>query len=125
MQTIDAAYAGSTFASKQTVVVAPVAVPDETRNSTVALRAIEPNPFSAVATIEFEVAREAPVTLRVHDVSGRLVRTLIDGASWPAGRHNATWDGMDENGRPAPAGIYLATIEIGGVRDQRRVARLR
>jgi len=125
VQAIDAAYAGSTFASKQTVVVAPVSVPDETQHSTVALRAIEPNPFSAAATIEFEVAREAPVTLRVHDVGGRLVRTLIDGASWSAGRHNATWDGMDENGRPTPAGIYLCTIDIGGVRDQRRVARLR
>jgi len=125
VQAVDASYAGSPFAAEQVINVAPTGVGDEAAAGRMALRAVQPNPFVASTTIEFDMARETPVTLHVLDVSGRLVRTLIDGASWPAGRQRVTWDGMDENGQPAPAGIYLCTIEVGGVRDQRRVARLR
>lgn len=87
--------------------------------------AARPLLLGASTTIEFDIAREAPVSLRVHDVTGRLMRTLIDGATQPAGRQRASWDGHDAEGRPAPAGIYLITLDAGGIRDHQRVARLR
>jgi flagellar hook assembly protein FlgD len=49
------------------------------------------------------------VALRVHDLTGRVVRTLVDGAR-AAGTHEAVWDGRDSRGRDLPSGVYLARM---------------
>ncbi|HEV8481435.1 MAG TPA: FlgD immunoglobulin-like domain containing protein, partial [Candidatus Eisenbacteria bacterium] len=59
----------------------------------------------------------------VFDVNGRLVKRLASGV-YPAGRHMARWDGKDEGGRAAPAGIYWCRLVTAGGRLERRVVRL-
>jgi len=49
------------------------------------------------------------VTLAVHDLGGRLVRTLWDGAL-AAGRHSLVWDGVDARGAAAASGVYLVRL---------------
>lgn len=66
-----------------------------------------PNPFSGSTAIDF-IVPEAGM-LRIYDVAGRLVRTLIAGVS---GR--AIWDGLDAHGRRAPSGVYFYRLEAGG-----------
>jgi flagellar hook assembly protein FlgD len=46
-------------------------------------------------------------------VSGRLVRTLVDGVL-PAAEHSATWRGRDDCGRRAPSGAYYARLAWEG-----------
>jgi hypothetical protein len=73
-----------------------------------------PNPFNPVTTIRYTVpagAREA--TLRVFDVTGRLVTTLADGPAEP-GRHAVVWDGTDASGSAVASGVYLYRLESGG-----------
>lgn len=70
----------------------------------------EPNPFRGTTTIRFASPREGLMTLRVFDVSGRVVKTLVDGVT-PAGRHSVVWDGRDEKGRPASAGVYFYRLD--------------
>jgi len=70
------------------------------------LLSIEPNPFHPRAEVAFELARGGPARITVHDVSGRLVRTLT-AETRGAGRHRVAWDGRDDAGHQAPAGIYL------------------
>ncbi len=68
----------------------------------------------------------APVSLRLFDVRGRLVRTLAapaDGVR-AAGVHRVAWDGLASDGSRVAPGIYLATLEAQGVRTTARVARL-
>ena len=65
-----------------------------------------PNPFQAEATIEFELAAAADVTVRVFDVLGREVVRPLDGAPLVAGVHTATLDG-----RTLPGGLYLYRVE--------------
>jgi flagellar hook assembly protein FlgD len=60
------------------------------------------------------------VTLKVVDISGRVVRTVASG-SMPAGPHSAEWDGTDENGNAVPAGIYLYRLEAPGQRADRKI----
>jgi len=79
-----------------------------------------PNPFNPVTRIACDLAAATRVTLAIYDVSGRLVRTLVAGADLPAGRHEAVWDGRDDRGSLAAAGIYycrLSTPEFEATRS--------
>ncbi len=73
-----------------------------------------PNPFNPRTTIAFDLALTASVDLCVYDISGRMVRTLVGAVRLPAGRHEATWDGADTAGHPAPAGVYFYALKAGG-----------
>jgi glucose/arabinose dehydrogenase len=75
----------------------------------------EPNPATAGSgtTIRFQVSRAGPVTLRIVDVSGRSVRTLV-AAAMPAGVHSVHWDGRTDDGSPASGGTYLWRLVTAG-----------
>lgn len=72
-----------------------------------------PNPFSSVAAIRYDLPRRTHVSLKIYDVSGRLVRTLIDGNPVEPGRHTAHWNGRNADGWPAAPGIYFCRISAG------------
>ncbi len=66
----------------------------------------EPNPMSRGTTIRFQLDRQRPVTLRIYDVDGHLVRTLRDGST-AAGQHSVPWTGLDDRGLQVPSGVYF------------------
>ncbi len=75
----------------------------------------EPNPFNPSARLVFDLPRASVVSLGIHDLRGRAVKTLVHG-QLPAGRHDAIWDGRDFRGRLLPSGVYLARLEtVDGV----------
>ena len=81
-----------------------------------------PNPFNPTTAIRFEVpAGGGTVRLRVFDVSGRLVRTLVDGAV-PGGMRSAAWDGCDDRGAPVASGVYFYRLEAPGYTQTRKTA---
>jgi hypothetical protein len=80
-----------------------------------------PNPFNPRTRISFSVPERGAVELRIHDVGGRLVRTLLAGQVIEAGGHLKVWDGRDDTGRSAAAGVYFAWLKSGG---ETRVGRL-
>jgi hypothetical protein len=57
----------------------------------------------------------------VHDVQGRLVRTLLAGAAMEPGRHETVWDGRTDAGKRAATGLYFYTIDAGTFRATRRM----
>ena len=72
-----------------------------------------PNPFNANMIIAFDVARTVPVHLVVYDVLGRRVRALHSGELLTAGPYRTSWNGRDDEGRPAASGIYLYRLTAG------------
>jgi hypothetical protein len=78
-----------------------------------ALRQNHPNPFNPVTRLAFTVPGGAEsVTLKIHNVNGQVVRTLIDGPL-PPGPAEAVWDGRGDDGSRLASGIYFARIEAG------------
>jgi len=75
-----------------------------------ALEQNSPNPFNPVTNIFFSIPQRADVELYVCDVSGRVVKTLVDGLSMSPGRHKATWDGRDNAGRAVSSGVYFCKL---------------
>lgn len=86
------------------------------------LHGARPNPFNPSTSIAYELPRDAVVTLVVHEVNGRRVRTLRAGVAECAGRHEAMWNGLDDGGRPAGSGVYLVRLVADGVAQVQRVA---
>lgn len=72
-----------------------------------------PNPFGAETRVAYSVARRQRVRIRIYDVGGRLVRTLVDDEVDP-GAYDARWDGRDADGRRAASGVYFARMVSGG-----------
>jgi hypothetical protein len=72
-----------------------------------------PNPFNPTTRIPFSVDRPARVALRIYDVRGAHVVTLVDD-DLPEGRHSADWSGVNAKGQPVASGVYLYTLTVGG-----------
>jgi hypothetical protein len=100
-------------------------VPESPAPAAAYIRPGVPNPTSGGTTIAFGLPDACDaVTLRVYSVSGRLVRTLLDGAV-PGGHHAAVWDGCDDGGRDVASGVYVYRLESGTVTLAGKVAMLR
>ncbi|MCE5273131.1 FG-GAP-like repeat-containing protein [bacterium] len=86
-----------------------------------------PNPFNPSTTISYRVPEEmgtAQVELKVYNLRGALVRTLIDRAHTP-GVYSVEWNGCDEGGRELPSGIYFYRLKAGSIAINRKMVLIR
>lgn len=90
-----------------------------------ALHPSHPNPFGSETVMALDLPAPARVSVRVHDPSGRLVRTLLPSESRGAGRHPISWDGRDDRGRRVASGVYLCRVDVDGKTLARRMVLLR
>ncbi len=72
-----------------------------------------PNPFASDTTIEFTLDQPAHARLVVHDVAGRVVRTMLD-EERGSGAQSVRWDGTDGGGRRVASGVYFYRLEVSG-----------
>ena len=79
-----------------------------------------PNPFNPRTTIEYDLAKSGQVSVAVFDLAGRLVSQLLD-ESVAAGRHEVTWQGRDNRGQAAAAGVYFVRLKTANITDTRRM----
>jgi hypothetical protein len=89
------------------------------------LRPNAPNPFARSTCIRFDLAHPERVRLRIYDISGRMVRTLLDGVEWPSREGSVNWDGVDDSGRSVANGLYLARLETDEGLHGLRILRMR
>ena len=71
-----------------------------------------PNPFGSTTAVRFTLPVRSHAALRIHDLAGRVVRTLVDG-EMAAGAHTSKWDALDDRGLRVPAGMYFARLSSG------------
>jgi Cu/Zn superoxide dismutase len=102
----------------------PSAVNDNARPLIGSLGQNYPNPFNPTTEINYRVSERVRVTLRVYDVSGALVTTLVDGVAEP-GPASAVWNGRDATGRVAPSGVYFYRLAAGGQVETRKMVLLK
>jgi hypothetical protein len=74
-----------------------------------------PNPFNPSTTINYELAKETKVNLRIFDILGREVATLVNETK-PAGTYEAEFDGSN-----LTSGIYFYVLETGGMRLSKKM----
>jgi hypothetical protein len=105
------------------ITAATVDVPPAVAAATL-LRDVRPNPFNPRTTVALDLDRERHVELRIFDLAGRAVTTLIDGVR-PAGTHHVTWNGCDDHGLAVPSGGYVIQLVSEGNQESRTVSLIR
>jgi hypothetical protein len=98
--------------------------PGESLPQVTRLLGARPNPFSGSTSIRYDLHEPKQVILRVYDIQGRLVRTLVDRPA-EAGRQTAIWDGRDSRGNVAGLGVYFLRLDVGSDRFTSRIVMLR
>ena len=71
-----------------------------------------PNPFNSSTQIRFGIPEAGSVTLKIYNINGELVKTLVDG-NMSAGFHQVTWNATDNSGNKISSGIYFYRLTSG------------
>ncbi len=79
-----------------------------------------PNPFNPTTTITYTLSESSIITLKIYNIRGALIRTLID-TYQNAGIHRVSWDGRDDSGKIVPSGQYYYDLQSGRIRTARKM----
>jgi hypothetical protein len=71
-----------------------------------------PNPFNPSTTIHFNLPARTRARLKIYDIAGRVVCTLVD-SDLEAGIHHVSWSGRDDDGRQVASGVYFSRLAAG------------
>jgi len=83
-----------------------------------------PNPFNPCTTIRYKIQKRTEVLIKVFDVCGKEIITLINGVEDP-GEKSVQWQGTDSNGNPVTSGVYIYQITAGSCIDARKMILVR
>ncbi len=83
-----------------------------------------PNPFNPSTTIKFDLKDKGFVTLKVYNVAGQLVRTLVNGVK-DANTYTVTWDGKNDRGGAVASGIYFYKMDTKDFSQTKKMVMLR
>ncbi|UCC12124.1 MAG: T9SS type A sorting domain-containing protein [candidate division WOR-3 bacterium] len=82
-----------------------------------------PNPFAGTTKVQYTLDNASRVMVKIHDRSGRLVKTLMDRTQY-AGNHAVVWNGTDDHNAGVPAGIYYVIVKTGLIRRKIKLIKL-
>ncbi|MBN2354855.1 right-handed parallel beta-helix repeat-containing protein, partial [candidate division KSB1 bacterium] len=101
---------GNTSEFSNKVVFTDVADREPDVPSTYFIAQNRPNPFNPETEIDYQVAAACHVSLKIYNMLGQVVRTLVQGEK-PAGFYTVIWDGRDEVGHGVAGGVYFYRFE--------------
>jgi hypothetical protein len=84
-----------------------------------------PNPFNPRTTIKFQVKDLAPVTLKIYNVRGQLVKTLVNDTVTPNITHAVDWDGRNNAGQQVSSGVYFYKLVTNSFRQTKKMVLLK
>lgn len=83
-----------------------------------------PNPFNPATDIEYQISERSHVTLRIHDLLGQTVRSLVDRQE-QSGWYKVRWDGKSDAGFDVASGIYIYRLISGNQAESRKLLLIR
>lgn len=88
------------------------------------LNKITPSPFSTATSIQYQLPKKAHVSIKVYNLTGQLVKTLIDGEEG-AGVKTVVWNGETEGNRKVATGIYFVRMKTSGYKYSKKVIKVK
>ena len=123
---IDSTIVGVDYSDTTFSIVLPTAVSKTRPLAATSFELLQnyPNPFNPETKIRFQIPQARHVVVKVFDILGKEIRTLMNGQYKP-GYHSISWDARDDLGNLAPSGIYLYRIQAGSFSHVRKMSLLR
>jgi len=90
------------------------------QSESVALLGNYPNPFNPSTRIYYSLEEDAHVTIRIYNILGQLVRTLVDDAQHQ-GDHSTSWNGKSDVGLKVVSGVYIYAFTAGRFAATKRI----
>ncbi|MBT3617665.1 MAG: T9SS type A sorting domain-containing protein [Candidatus Marinimicrobia bacterium] len=84
-----------------------------------------PNPFNPNTVINYTLPINREVSVKVYNITGQLVRTLVDNELISAGSHKVVWNGKNDLGRKVATGAYIYTLEWAGMKKAKMMTLLK
>jgi hypothetical protein len=85
-----------------------------------------PNPFNPSTTIKYSVKERTHVMLRIYNVTGQLVRTLVNEEQIPRGEgYTIVWNGRSNSGNPVSSGVYFYKIVTKNFTETKKMVLLK
>lgn len=72
-----------------------------------------PNPFNPTTKVDFSIPKTASVTMKIFDITGREIKTLINNQTLMAGKYTVDWNSTDNGGRTVASGVYFYRVVSG------------
>ena len=72
-----------------------------------------PNPFNPITNITYSLPKASNVTIKIYDILGNEVRTIVNNLKQDAGQHTAVWDARDNNRVAVSSGVYFYKMTSG------------
>ncbi|MBI88843.1 MAG: hypothetical protein CMG60_02045 [Candidatus Marinimicrobia bacterium] len=111
---------GSNNETPNSLVVGTLSIDGVNVPEVFALHQNYPNPFNPTTQIRYDLPEDAMVQVRVYDLIGRSIRTLVM-EKQSAGYKSITWDATSDLGEPVSAGMYIYTIQAGSYRANKKM----
>ena len=83
-----------------------------------------PNPFNPQTTITFDLMQSGLVQLKIYNIIGEEVKTLINNSMLP-GNHQISWDGTDNVNKKVASGIYIYTLKMDNAIESHKMILLK
>ena len=83
-----------------------------------------PNPFNPITSLGYDLPDNGFVNITIYDLNGRVIRTLVNSYK-TAGYHLIEWNATNGKNEPVSQGIYVYTIQTGGIRQSKKMVLLK
>jgi len=80
-----------------------------------------PNPFNPTTNIEYVLPLQKNITIRIYNMLGQVVRTLVNNELKSAGHHSVQWNGFNDAGMKVASGAYIYSLEWGNFRKTNKM----
>ena len=84
-----------------------------------------PNPFNPITNIDFVLPIDKNISIKIYNVLGQHVQTLVNNEYRKAGKHHVQWNGLNVAGSPVASGIYIYSLEWGNYRKTQMMTLLK
>jgi len=84
-----------------------------------------PNPFNPITTIQYTLPINRKVSIKIYNVNGQLVNTLVNNKLVSAGTHKVMWNGKNTNGLQVSTGMYFYSLEWAGMKKVKSMTLLK
>ncbi len=88
------------------------------------LKNVFPNPFDQSTMINYSIPEQSNLSLRIYDMSGRLIKVLMEGKQ-PGGNHTVKWNGQDDKGNQVSEGMYFVKLNSDGFNQTMKLCKLK